>query len=381
MRQEIEEREMDSLAPYAAKSRASHNRTYAEEEHPFRTAFQRDRDRVIHSSAFRRLEYKTQVFVNHEGDHYRTRLTHTMEVAQIARIIARALGLNEDLVEAVALAHDLGHTPFGHAGEDILRLLMQQYGGFEHNLHTLRVVDLLERRYPQFPGLNLTWEVRESIVKHTTRHDHPVAAEFLPRLQPLLEAQVVEVSDSIAYDSHDLDDGLYGGLLLEEELLEMELWKEAAAKVTQTYGDLDSRQRRIQTVRFIINWEVTDLVENSAALLEKNKIASLEEVRQSPEILVTFSPDVQRKKDEIETFLLEHLYKHYRVTRMAQKAKRFIQELFQEYVRNPAQLPPPYEQRIKEDGPQRVACDYIAGMTDRFALDEYKKLFDPYERV
>lgn len=380
-RKEIEEKEFASLAPYAAKSRQSCSRTFAEEEHPFRTAFQRDRDRIIHSSAFRRLEYKTQVFVNHEGDHYRTRLTHTMEVAQIARIIARTLGVNEDLVEAVALAHDLGHTPFGHAGEDILRQLMQESGGFEHNLHTLRVVDLLERRYPQFPGLNLTWEVRESIVKHTTRHDHPVAAEFRPHLRPLLEAQVVEVADSIAYDSHDLDDGVYAGLLSEEDLLKVELWKEAAAQVGQTYGDLDRRQRRIQTVRFIINWEVTDLVENSAALLEENKISSVENVREFPKTLITFSQDMQRKKDEIEAFLLEHLYKHYRVTRMAQKAKRFIRELFQEYVRNPIQLPPAYQERIKEDGPRRVACDYIAGMTDRFALDEYKKLFDPYERV
>ena len=380
-RQEIEEREIASLAPYAAKSRDSRSRTFPEEEHPFRTAFQRDRDRIIHCSAFRRLEYKTQVFVNHEGDHYRTRLTHTMEVAQIARIIARALGLNEDLVEAVALAHDLGHTPFGHAGEDLLRELMQESGGFEHNLHSLRVVDLLERRYPQFPGLNLTWEVRESIVKHTTRHDHPVAAEFLPHLQPLLEAQVVEVADSIAYDSHDLDDGLYAGLLSEEDLLKLELWKEAAAQVVQTYGELGVRQRRIQTVRFIINWEVTDLVENSTSLLKEIKLSSVEDVRQVPKSLITFSQDMQRKKDEIEAFLLEHLYKHYRVTRMAQKAKRFIRELFQEYVRNPAQLPPAYQERLKEDGPRRVACDYIAGMTDRFALDEYKKLFDPYERV
>ncbi|MBI3087610.1 MAG: deoxyguanosinetriphosphate triphosphohydrolase [Candidatus Omnitrophica bacterium] len=382
-REELEAREEQWLAPSAMKSRQSRGRAHAEPEHPFRTAYQRDRDRIIHSTAFRRLEYKTQVFVNHEGDYYRTRLTHTLEVAQIAVAIARALRLNEDLVEAVALAHDLGHPPFGHAGEDALRELMEGRGGFEHNLQGLRIVDLLEERYPAFPGLNLTWEVRESINKHRTPYDEPGLQIALdPAVSPLLESQVADVADEIAYDNHDLDDGLTSGLLKEDDLRDLALWEEARQAVEASAPRATPEIRKYQIIRTLINRQVTELVQESAQRLKQHHIASLEDVRACAERLIAFSPALQELRNPLKAFLWTRLYHHYRVARMADKAKRFITELFGLYVNKPQQLPNTTRLRIERgEDPHRVVCDYIAGMTDRYCLEEYRKLFDPFERV
>jgi dGTPase len=378
---DIEEREEKHLAPYAMKSKYSHGRKYPEDEHLYRSIYQRDKDRIIHSTAFRRLEYKTQVFVNHEGDYYRTRLTHTIEVAQISRCVARALGLNEDLTEAIALAHDLGHTPFGHSGEDALRKLMKDHGGFEHNLHGLRVVDILERRYPDFPGLNLSWEVRESIAKHKTTHDRPVTDEFNPDERPLLEAQIVDKVDSIAYDNHDLDDSLQAGLITVDALQGVELWELASEHIKRKISNFDGDCKKAQTIIFLINTEVTDLIEHTQSRLEKLGIESPQDVRRCNENIVSFSPDLDRKKSDLQAFLFENVYQHYRVARMADKAKRFVEELFNAYISNPRQLPPDYQRLVDTSGPYQGVCDYIAGMTDRYAQDEYMKLFYPYERV
>lgn len=380
-REALEEREHYTLAPYAAHSADSRGRRYPEPEHPYRTCYQRDRDRIIHSTAFRRLEYKTQVFVNHEGDYYRTRLTHTLEVAQIARTIARALGLNEDLVEAIALAHDLGHTPFGHSGEDALRELMREHGGFEHNRHGLRVVDKLEHRYARFPGLNLTYEVREGMAKHRSRYDQPPPSPFDDGLQPTLEAQVVEVADAVAYDSHDLDDALKAGLVGEEDLAGVTLWEVARERAEREFGPLEPESRRVHIVRFLINHEVTALLEQTAANIESLPARSLEDVRRAPGPLVAFDEETERLRRELQDFLMERVYQHYRVMRMATKARRFIEELFTAYIRNPKQLPRSALRFVDEDGLERVVCDYIAGMTDRYAQDEYLKLFAPFERV
>jgi len=380
-REALEEREQRTLAPYSAYSAASRGRAYPEAEHPYRACYQRDRDRIIHSTAFRRLEYKTQVFVNHEGDYYRTRLTHTLEVAQIARTIARALNFNEDLAEAVALAHDLGHTPFGHSGEDALRELMREHGGFEHNRHGLRVVDKLEHRYVQFPGLNLTYEVREAIAKHRTRYDQPPPSEFDEHLQPPLEAQVVEAADSIAYDSHDLDDALKAGLVSDEDLAGVTLWELARERAEREFGPLAPESRRVHVVRFLINQEVTALLEQTCANLETAGVVSLEDVRQAERPLVSFDRETDHRRAELQEFLLERVYQHYRVMRMATKARRFVEELFAAYVQNPKQLPQSALRHLAEDGLEQVVCDYIAGMTDRYAQDEYLKLFAPFERV
>ncbi len=378
-RKDIEVREERGLADYAAKSKDSKGRKYLEEEHLYRSIYQRDKDRIIHSTAFRRLEYKTQVFVNHEGDYYRTRLTHTIEVSQISRCLTRALNLNEDLTEAIALAHDLGHTPFGHSGEEALSKLMKEHGGFEHNQHALRVVDILEKRYPNFPGLNLSWEVRESIVKHDV--SKVVPKEFNPQEKPLLEAQVVDKADSIAYDTHDLDDSLKAGLISEEALQEVELWHHALKKVTSKWANLNSDSKRAQAIIFLINFQVTDLIENTLKNLKDAGISSTEDVRRCPKLLVDFSPEVLEKKKELEQFLRENVYMHYRVARMADKARRFVEELFKAFVANPRQLPPDFQAWTQEVGVHRGVCDYVAGMTDRYAQDEYLRLFQPYERV
>jgi len=380
-REAIEEREERTLAPYAAKSRHSRGREHPEPEHPLRTAYQRDRDRIVHSTAFRRLEYKTQVFVNHEGDYYRTRLTHTLEVAQISRTIARIMGLNEDLVEAIALAHDLGHTPFGHSGEQELNEQMKDHGGFEHNRHGLRVVEKLERRYPTFPGLNLSWEVREAIAKHTTRHDRPAIARYDDGTQPLLEAQAVEVADEIAYNNHDLDDGLTAGLLPRRELEEVEAWAIAAHAVDAQSPDLPARIRDRQIIIYLINSQVTDLVERTASLIADLGLRSADGVRAAGRRLFVFSDPIARQKAELEAFLRDRLYSHYRVVRMMTKAKRFVRALFQAYLADERQLPDEYRRAAEEEPLVRVICDYIAGMTDRYAQDEYMKLFYPYERV
>ncbi|MFP4055408.1 MAG: deoxyguanosinetriphosphate triphosphohydrolase [Candidatus Brocadiia bacterium] len=380
-RQTLEQREDEILAPCAMRSRGSRGRSHAEEEHPLRTVYQRDRDRVIHSTAFRRLEYKTQVFVNHEGDYYRTRLTHTLEVAQISRTIARIMGLNEDLTEAIALAHDLGHTPFGHSGEEELNEQMRDHGGFEHNRHGLRVVDLLERRYPNFPGLNLSHEVREAMAKHTTRHDRPAIPEFDDGAQPVLEAQAVEVADEIAYNNHDLDDGLTAGLLERGELQELEAWTMAARILDRHQLGLPQTIRDRQIIIHLINLQVTDLASTTGQRIADLGVASAEEVRAAGHRLFAFSQEIHRQKAELEAFLHERLYQHYRVVRMMAKAKRFVRQLFQAYLTDTRQLPDDYRRAAHTDGLHRVICDYIAGMTDRFAQDEYKKLFYPYERV
>ena len=373
------------LALYAARPEESLGRRYPDAP-DYRSPYQRDRDRIIHSTAFRRLEYKTQVFVNHEGDYYRTRLTHTLEVAQIARSIARALDLNEDLTEAVALAHDLGHTPFGHSGEEALRELMAGHGGFEHNLQGLWTVDFLEVRYPGFPGLNLTYEVRESMAKHNTRYDNGAARpywggelEFDWKAAPLLEAQIVDLSDAVAYDSHDVDDGLMAGLLSESDLSRLSLFQSAVREVEERYGVLTGIVRQRQIVRALINIEVLDVLEETGRRIRERGIRSLGDVRASGRDAVGFSPDCAAAKKELEDFLMRNLYTHYRVKRMAIKAGRFVKELFLAYVERPEQLPPEFREHVEKVGLYRGVCDYIAGMTDRYAQDEYKKLFYPYE--
>jgi dGTPase len=380
-RKETESREERELAPYAMKSKDSRGRKYLEEEHHYRSIYQRDRDRIIHSTAFRRLEYKTQVFVNHEGDYYRTRLTHTIEVSQIARSIARALNLNEDLAEAIALAHDLGHTPFGHSGEDALRALMKGHGGFEHNLHGLRVVDILEQKYPAFPGLNLSWELKESIVKHNFHSRASIAAEYNANERPLMEAQIVDKADSIAYDNHDLDDSLKAGIITNEALQEIELWRETQKIVKRKYIIHVHEILIAQTIKTLIDREVTDLLENTLSRIQKEGISSVRDVRDYPDMIATFSPELSEQKKRLQEFLFKNVYQHYRVARMADKAKRFLEELFMAFIKNPKQLPAEHQKWVEETGLYQGVCDYIAGMTDRFAQDEYKKLFYPYERV
>jgi len=370
------------FASYAMRSEISKGRKHKEQEHSYRSIYQRDRERIIHTTAFRRLEYKTQVFVNHEGDHYRTRLTHTLEVAQIARTIARTLLLNEDLVESIALAHDLGHTPFGHSGETTLSDLMKDHGGFDHNLQGLRVVDILEERYPDFKGLNLTWEVREGIVRHSTSYDNPpVIEEFSSDESPSLETQVVDLADEIAYFSHDLDDGLVSGILKESDLAAIDIWDKQISLLKSKWPALSFQQRRYQVIRMIINTFVTDLIEHSLTTLKSEKIESVDDAKRLKRRVIDFSPGLNKMKMQMRDFLYKNLYQHYRVMRMADKASRFMQELFNVYIQKPQTLPPPHREKIKADDKYRVVCDYIAGMTDRYALEEYKKFFEPYERV
>jgi len=385
-RKEIEEWEEKTLSSYAMKSKYSKGRKFKEEEHPYRSIYQRDRDRVIHSAAFRRLEYKTQVFVYHEGDYYRTRLTHTLEVAQIARTISKALRLNEDLTEAIALAHDLGHTPFGHAVEDTLNELMKDEGGFNHNIQGLRIVDFLEKRYPTFDGLNLTWETREGIIKHTTGKVIDYSQwweEFSPQEQPSLEAQVMDIADEIAYDNHDLDDGIKSGMISEDELKKVRLWRMMEEKVKAQYSNLSKELYVYLVIRNLINLQVTDLIKNTLVKIKKLKITNFQEVKQCKERIISFSENIKELREELRKFLYHSLYCQWRVLRMSDKARRFIKSLFYIYLNNPQILPPNFAKKIKEDRKniKRVICDYIAGMTDRYALEEYKRLFDPYEKV
>lgn len=374
--------EAQRLAPFAAKSSETRGRRHKETEHPFRTPFQRDRDRIIHSHAFRRLEYKTQVFVYHEGDHYRTRLTHTIEVAQISRTIARALGLNEDLAEAIALAHDLGHPPFGHTGEDALNHLMDGFGGFEHNSQSLRIVEELERKYPGFNGLNLTFEVREGIIKHSSEHDRPgMNLEYEKGKSSCLEAQIVDIADEIAYNNHDIDDGLSSDMLEPGQMHEVELWKGHFEEVRRQFPDEDFKVLKSQTIIRIINSQVTDLVNTIISIIDAEGIRSLEAVRARKDNIARFSPEMEEKNRALKRFLKENLYSHHRVVRMADKARRILRNLFSVYIREPKLLPPKTVLSMEKYGTERTICDYIAGMTDRFALDEYKKLFDPYEKV
>ena len=380
-REEYEAREAALLAPWAMLSAKSRGRAHPEPEHPLRTAFQRDRDRIIHSTAFRRLEYKTQVFVNHEGDYYRTRLTHTMEGAQITRTLARALRLNEDLAEAVVLAHDLGHTPFGHAGERVLDGLMEPFGGFEHNAQSLRIVELLEERYPDFPGLNLTWEVREGIVKHSSEYDRPLVKRFDPDVAPCLEAQIADFADEIAYNCHDIDDGLQSGMLPPEKMDAVDLWREHFAAARVRWPDAAFSLLRYQTVRRILDAMASDLVEFIEAELQRHDVRSIEDLRAVRPRLVQYSPAMAPRVRQLKDFLMDELYTHVRVTRMGVKAKTVITGLFRTYFEEPRQMPPHVYAHIEREDKARVIADYVAGMTDRFALDEYKKLFDPLEKV
>ena len=376
--------ERPDLAGYAAQSATSLGRRYPEVYKDDRPAFERDRDRIIHCAAFRRLEYKTQVFVNHEGDYYRTRLTHSLEVAQIGRGIARRLKLNEDLVETLALAHDLGHTPFGHTGEDVLNRLMAPYGGFEHNRQSLRVVENLEERYPDFNGLNLSWESREGIIKHSSDYDLPNGSEYeeyRPDLRPTLEAQIIDLADEIAYNNHDIDDGLKARYLTPEALMKIDLWADTYARVREKYPLLPEDRQILQTISHLIGFLIMDLVDQTRRNIQEEEIDSQEDVRRQSANLVMFSSETAARNRELKRFLYKNLYRHYKVERMRIKAERFLTMLFENYLQNPTLLPTSYQEKYEKYGSERVVCDYIAGMTDRYALDEYKRLFDPYERV
>lgn len=367
-----------TLAAFAAHPEHTRGRKVAEQESPLRNVFQRDRDRIIHSTAFRRLEYKTQVFVNHEGDLFRTRLTHSIEVAQLTRGIARTLGLHEDLAEAIALAHDLGHTPFGHAGQDALNHCMRDYGGFEHNLQSLRVVDVLENRYASFDGLNLTFEVREGILKHCSRKNAQllgdVGQRFLRGESPSLEAQVTNFADEIAYNNHDVDDGLRSGLITIQQLSNIQLFAENMAEVKKLYGEIEEKRLVHETIRRMINVLVVDLCQQSQQTIAGLHPASVDDVRKAPGYLVGFSQALVDQNLELKQFLRKHLYQHYRVNRMSAKARRIIEELFVAFMDNPALMPDEHQGAAKLDQARAVA-DYIAGMTDRYAIREHKRLF------
>ncbi|PFH27455.1 deoxyguanosinetriphosphate triphosphohydrolase [Burkholderia sp. JKS000303] len=365
------------LAPYAAHASQSRGRRHPETPPAARTEFQRDRDRIVHSTAFRRLEYKTQVFVNHEGDLFRTRLTHSLEVAQIARSVARNLRLNEDLVEAISLAHDLGHTPFGHAGQDALNACMREHGGFEHNLQSLAVVDELEEHYGAFNGLNLCFETREGILKHCSRENArklgALGERFLQGRQPSLEAQLANIADEIAYNNHDVDDGLRSGLITIEQLAEVELWQCHYQAALAEFPHLEGRRLVHETVRRIINTLIVDLIDETTRNLVRVAPASLDDVRAAPP-LVAHSATVAAQAAALKRFLFKNLYRHYKVMRMANKAQRVVTGLFDAFAEDPRLLPPPYQSDDAAQQPRLVA-HYIAGMTDRFALKEYQRLF------
>ncbi|MBG0788731.1 MAG: deoxyguanosinetriphosphate triphosphohydrolase [Anaerolineaceae bacterium] len=376
-RQQLEELEDQNLAPYGVRSRNSKGRLFPEDEPDYRTIFQRDRDRILHTTAFRRLEYKTQVFINYEGDYYRTRLTHTLEVAQIGRSVARALGANEDLVETICLAHDLGHPPFGHSGERTLARMMMDHGGFNHNHHSFRIVTQLEKRYPEFDGLNLTWEVLEGIIKHETDYDVSDATEFNPELRGHLEAQIANVADELAYTAHDLDDGLRSGMITPAQLSGVSLWEVINESIGRRRSDTLDDLARHRLIRRLIGIEVTDLVQSIDRMIRRSGIRNVEELQQLPYNVVGFSEDMHRRNRELKDFLFKNLYNHYRVVRMSVKADRILENIFQAYVQEPAILPEQYQDLIDKKGLEETVCDYIAGMTDRFAIDEYQKLFDP----
>jgi len=376
LRAEIEAEEDERLGPWALRSRESAGRLYPEDEPAHRTVFQRDRDRIVHSKGFRRLEYKTQVFVHHEGDHFRNRLTHTLEGAQIARTLARALRLNEDLAEAVALAHDLGHTPFGHAGERVLARAMKAEGGFDHNRQSLRVVDLLERRTPDHLGLNLTSETREGMLKHGCHWSHPVAVPELGRQRPL-ESQVADVADEIAYMNHDLDDALRGGLIDFEQVAEWPLIGESLQRVTETSGPLARDLHQARAVSHTIDRLVIDATVDSAATLEAEAPDGPAAVRAAPRSWIAFSPPVFEQKRTLKRLLLEHVYHHPRVSQMTDLAEKVVEDLFGLYLREPATLPEAVRARFDAEGMARAVADHVAGMTDRFAIEQHRMLFGP----
>jgi len=377
-----------SLAPYAAQDKSSRGRQHPEESPAYRSEYQRDRDRIVHCGAFRRLEYKTQVFVNHEGDLFRTRLTHSIEVAQIGRSIARTLSLNEDLTEAISLAHDLGHTPFGHSGQDALNACMKDFGGFEHNLQSLRVVDLLEERYAEFSGLNLTFESREGILKHCSLKNAEQLGElgrrFIEKKQPNLEAQVANLADEIAYNNHDVDDGLRSGLITVDQLRDVRLFGDQYQQVMQRHPQLSERVRTHEIVRRMINRLVVDLTEESRRRLADSTVRSIDDVRNAGRALIAFSEPVREQSLELKRFLRTQLYDHYRVRRMTGKAERIITDLFGIFMDDPRLLPPQFQDKSR-NAPEdrtaraRVVADYIAGMTDRYAIREHRRLLDPLE--
>ncbi len=379
-REQLEADEERRLALYAMKSRDSRGRKFAEDEHPYRTRFQRDRDRVIHTTAFRRLEYKTQVFVNSEGDYYRTRLTHEIEVAQIGRTFARALGANEDLTEAICLAHDLGHTPFGHSGQDKMNELMKDHGGFNHQMQSLRIVEQLEERFPDFHGLNLTYEVREGIAKHETEYDVVNPAEYNPKEAPTLEAQLASAADETAYSTADLDDGLRAGILDPRDLRQLDVWRDWCAKTGESEDRFNDLIRH-RFIRWLVNVEVTDFVQATDRRLCDLKIDSLEKLRAQGMPIITSSDEMNKKNRVLKDFLYANFYRHYRVVRMAAKAERVLEELFTAYMDNPRLMPKEMQLRTEQEGKARGVCDYIAGMTDRFALQEHQRLFDPAVQV
>jgi dGTPase len=378
-RQQLEEIEDRSLAPYAVRSKDSKGRVYLDNEPDYRTAFQRDRDRILHTTAFRRLEYKTQVFINFEGDYFRTRLTHTLEVAQIGRTIARALGANEDLVEAICLAHDLGHSPFGHAGEYTLRRLMADFGGFDHNKQSLRIVTELEQRYPEFPGLNLTWEVREGMVKHESEYDVSDASEFSPDLRGNLETQICNVADELAYTTHDLDDGLRSGMITPHSLEGIALW-EILVGAFNWRGPVLQDMERHRMIRHLVGLMVTDMVTATDARLKESGAKSSLDLQKLSYNVIGYSDDMQRRNRELKDFLYNNLYRHFRVVRMQVKAEHIIEDLFEAYRSQPLILPDHVQEWIPIRGLERTICDYIAGMTDRYAIDEHARLHDPYLR-
>ena len=378
-RLELEEREGRLLAPCAQTSAATRGRVYVEEPPTWRTQFQRDRDRVIHSRAFRRLEYKTQVFLNGTGDHLRTRLTHTMEVAAIARNIARALRLNEDLVEVIALAHDLGHPPFGHKGEYLLDRLMREYGGFNHNSQSLRIVEMLERKYPRFHGLNLSWEVREGLAKHQSDFGMPPGGVKRVRHQPSLEAQIADLADEITYYSHDLDDGLEAGLLNEQRLIkEVEVWAAAARSVQRKYGRLPMESRRYYTIREIIDRQVTDVVLTTEERLASSGVRTADDVRACQRPIVRYSPERRRENLQLRKYLYRNLYYHPEVAEPNRRAVRMLGELFQHYLRHPPRMSAAARVGLRRDGLQRTVCDFLASMTDRTCIEEHQRLFGLY---
>jgi dGTPase len=378
-RERLEALENHNLAPYAARSGQSRGRLYPEKESAYRTAFQKDRDRVIHTTAFRRLEYKTQVFVNYEGDYYRTRLTHTLEVVQVARSIARALGLNEDLSETIALSHDLGHPPFGHAGERVLDELMKGHGGFDHNRQSLRIATYLENRYPGFRGLNLTWETREGIVKHETLYDIPSAEGYEPGYRPTIEAQIVNLADEIAYNAHDLDDGLRSGLLAPPQLIEVPLLVEHASQLGMSLERLSEFERR-SFIRELLGLIISDAIMATEEQLKDRNILSLADVRAQINPLASYSASLQAQLKTLREFLYANLYRHHYVVRQTGKSKLVLERLFDLYTAQPGMLPPHVRKASDSEGLHRAVCDYIAGMTDRFALEDYGKLFDPTGR-
>ncbi|VAW94911.1 dNTP triphosphohydrolase, broad substrate specificity [hydrothermal vent metagenome] len=381
---------MTSLAPYACCNASCKGRQFHEPCPEYRSEYQRDRDRIIHSSAFRRLEYKTQVFVNHEGDMFRTRLTHSIEVAQISRTIARILNVNEELAETIALAHDVGHTPFGHAGQDALNACMTDYDGFEHNLQSLRVVDVLEQRYADFDGLNLTFESREGIIKHCAIKKAAaigdVGERFLNRTQSSLEAQLVDLADQIAYNNHDVDDGLRAGLISIKQLRKIVLFNDQYVQVIKQYPDLPERRLIYEITRRLINNQVVDLVETTKQNLIKYNIKTLDDVRKQKKVIVQFSKQMSSEILSLKQFLRKELYQHYRVHRMSNKSKKIISNLFEAFMTDIKLLPPEHQQTVHvyqeqfgEKGQARVVSDYIAGMTDRFAITEYGRIFNPSE--